>query len=254
MTKEGRASQVKTRFRGRGLGLPYKFIASHRGRVKVGSDDTGNTLADFRAAINAGAAMIELDVRRLADGGLVVCHDDSIDGKEVGKMTTDELKSLSPPGLMLDTCLEELRGQVLLNLELKVPGIESDAIEAIKNREWRLNDIVLTSFGQDVVKAIRAVSDEVMVGLLIDREADYPNFFDDFLLRNDADFLAPEERLLTPKRLDQAEKERVPLVPWTVNDKKQLEMLLGHPAVAGVITDNVELALGVKRLMGRRSA
>ena len=85
------------RLRGRGLGLPRGFVASHRGRVKASLDKAGNTLDDFDAAIDAGASMIELDVRKLVDGKLIVCHDDKIGGKEVAKTTLDYLELLSVP-------------------------------------------------------------------------------------------------------------------------------------------------------------
>ena len=237
------------RLRRRGLGLPCSFVASHRGRVKASLGNAGNTLEDFDRAINAGASMIELDVRKLADGNLIVCHDEKIGGKDVAKTTLDDLKSLSVPALTLDRCLEHLQGKIRLDLELKVQGIERDVIDALKNREWRLNDIVLTSFHKDFVKAARAVSSEVTVGLLVERENDYLQLLDCFLLENEADFLAPDERFLTQKYLSLAEHGRVPLVPWTVNDKERLQMFLGHAAVAGVITDNVELALSVKTLL-----
>jgi glycerophosphoryl diester phosphodiesterase len=196
--------------------------------------------------------MIELDVRKLVDGKLIVCHDDKIGGKEVAKTTLDDLESLSVPVLTLDRCLEHLQGKIRLDLELKVRGIEGDVISALKNRDWRLNDIVLTSFDKDFVKAARAGSSEVTVGLLVERKDDWEDYLkllDDFLLENEADFLAPEESFLTQKHLIRAEDKRVPLVPWTVNDEKRLRMFLGHAAVAGVITDNVELALSVKTLL-----
>jgi glycerophosphoryl diester phosphodiesterase len=87
------------------------------------------------------------------------------------------------------------------------------------------------------------------VGLLVERKDDYLRLLENFLLENKADFLAPEESFLTPEDLNRAEHDRVPLVPWTVNDEKRLRMFLGHAAVAGVITDNVELALSVKALL-----
>jgi glycerophosphoryl diester phosphodiesterase len=237
------------RLRGRGLELPRSFVASHRGRVKASLGKAGNTLDDFDRAINAGASMIELDVRKLADGNLIVCHDDKIDGTVVAMTTLDDLKSLSVPVLTLDRCLEHLRGRIRLDLELKVQGIEGDVIGALENRKWRLNDIVLTSFDTDFVKAVRAVPSEVTVGLLVERKDDYLRLLENFLLENKADFLAPEESFLTPEDLNRAEHDRVPLVPWTVNDEKRLRMFLGHAAVAGVITDNVELALSVKALL-----
>ena len=193
--------------------------------------------------------MIELDVRKLADGNLIVQPDDEkIGGKDVAKTTLDDLESLSVPALTLDRCLEHLWERIRLDLELKVQGIEGDVIGALENREWRLNDIVLTSFDKDFVKAVRAVSSEVTVGVLVQCRKDYEQLWGDFV-ENAADFLAPEESFLTEWDLILAEHDRVQLVPWTVNDKERLQMFLRHAAVAGVITDNVELALSVKALL-----
>jgi glycerophosphoryl diester phosphodiesterase len=205
-------------------------------------------LADFDAAIDAGASVLELDVRKLAGGELIVWHDDTIAGQDVAKTTLDDLKLRSVDVLTLDRCLRHLVNRVRLDLELKVPDIERDVIDALTNCQWRLNDIVLTSFDEGVAKAARAVSSEVRVGLLVEREADYLKLFDSFLL-TEADFLAPEQSWLTRDHLIRAERARVPLVPWTVNDETRLHMFLGHAAVAGIITDNVALALSVKRLM-----
>lgn len=190
--------------------------------------------------------MIELDVRKLKDGKLIICHDDTIGGKEVRKTTLDYLESLSLPALTLDRCLEHLRGKIYLDLELKVPGIEGGVIYALKTRGWRLSDIVLTSFDKGLVKAARAVSSEVRVGLLVEDRKEYLRLFQNPLLNIEADFLAPEESFLNREELFRAEHDHVPLVPWTVNDKERLQMFLGHAAVAGVITDNVELALSLR--------
>ena len=60
------------------------------------------------------------------------------------------------------------------------------------------------------------------------------------------DFLAPEESVLDKDALDRAAEQRVPLVPWPVNDPTRLQFLLKHDIVAGVITDKVALAVDVK--------
>lgn len=59
-----------------------------------------NTLSAFRAAIDAGADMCELDVQLTRDGSVVVIHDDSVerttDGDgEVAELTLEELKRLT---------------------------------------------------------------------------------------------------------------------------------------------------------------
>ncbi|HMD03800.1 MAG TPA: glycerophosphodiester phosphodiesterase family protein, partial [Candidatus Binatus sp.] len=58
-----------------------------------------NTLSGFRAAIDAGADMCELDVQLTRDGAVVVIHDETVDrttdGKgEVAALTLEEIRRL----------------------------------------------------------------------------------------------------------------------------------------------------------------
>ncbi len=71
-------------------------VISHRGEHLQHPE---NTLPAFRAAIEAGADFIEVDVRSTVDGRLVLMHDGSVDRctnghGEVGKMTFEEIRKL----------------------------------------------------------------------------------------------------------------------------------------------------------------
>jgi len=71
-------------------------VISHRGEHLHHPE---NTLPAFRAAIDAGADFIEVDVRTTADGRLVLMHDGGVDRctnghGEVAKMTFDEIRKL----------------------------------------------------------------------------------------------------------------------------------------------------------------
>src|SRR5512140_3219428 len=71
-------------------------VTAHRG---FSGENPENTLASFRAAIAAGADMVELDVHLTRDNELVVIHDDTLerttDGKgNVADKTLAELKAL----------------------------------------------------------------------------------------------------------------------------------------------------------------
>jgi glycerophosphoryl diester phosphodiesterase len=80
---------------GEGIGpLPRRGVAAHRGGALSRPE---NTLAAFREAARIGAHQIELDVRRSADGELVVIHDESVDRTTDGR------------GAVADLTLAELR-------------------------------------------------------------------------------------------------------------------------------------------------
>lgn len=80
--------------------FPYKHkiaIAAHRGDKNHVPE---NTIAAFRAAIDKGADMLELDVHMTADGEIIVMHDPTVDrttngtGK-ISELTLAEIRALS---------------------------------------------------------------------------------------------------------------------------------------------------------------
>ncbi len=76
--------------------LPERGLCAHRGAMGTHPE---NTLAAFRAAVDAGAHMIEFDVQLTKDNKMVVIHDGTVDrttdgtGK-VSELTFDEIRNL----------------------------------------------------------------------------------------------------------------------------------------------------------------
>jgi len=76
--------------------LPTKGLCAHRGAMDTHPE---NTLPAFRAAIDAGAQMIEFDVWLTSDGQMVVIHDETVnrttDGSgKIADLKLDEIKKL----------------------------------------------------------------------------------------------------------------------------------------------------------------
>lgn len=61
------------------------LVIAHRG---ASAYEHENSLAAFRAAVQLGADGIELDIHDTADGGLVVHHDPSLDGRPIRELTS----------------------------------------------------------------------------------------------------------------------------------------------------------------------
>jgi len=68
--------------------LPEKGLCAHRGAMGTHPE---NTLAAFRAAVEAGAHMIEFDVQLTKDNKLVVIHDGTVDRTTNGTGKVSEL-------------------------------------------------------------------------------------------------------------------------------------------------------------------
>lgn len=182
------------------------LVVAHRGASSVAPE---NTLEAFDKAIELGADLVELDVRRSPEGALVIAHD-----------------PLPAPGApTLEQVVDLCAGRIALDVELKEPGLEEDVLRVAADV-----DFVVTSFLADVVVATKQLRPDVRTGLLLQTvpAADVP-----------VDFLAPHYSLL----------EQVPgdgLVVWTVNDEALLEQLFADPRVAAVVTDDLALALAVR--------
>ena len=66
--------------------LPRRFVVAHRGDRSRAPD---NSLAALELAVKAGADMVEVDVRRTADGVCVLCHDDIVSRLSAGACGPD---------------------------------------------------------------------------------------------------------------------------------------------------------------------
>jgi len=155
----------------------WEWVA-HRG---ASSEAPENTLAALCLAAQQGASWVECDVQLTSNGEAVIIHDDSIErvSGQVGKvadMTTDTLCALDVGSHFsehfagegvprLSEYLEEVkRLGVSLHLELKTSSRQAKQLIPVVLKEvarmWpEKPPIVYSSFCEDALVALRAVSD-----------------------------------------------------------------------------------------------
>lgn len=116
------------------------LIIAHRG----GSPGVPeNSAAAFAAARATGVDMLECDVRRSADGVLILIHDGTvrIAGRRllVGDTQLAELREAVPSLLTLDEFLERFGSDALLNVDIKGMGYEAEVVDALRRHgvTWR---------------------------------------------------------------------------------------------------------------------
>ena len=207
------------------------LVAAHRGASTLARE---NSLEAFAKAIELGADMVEFDVRRTADGHLVAFHDERAAGRPLGELTLASLAAAlgaAPP--RLDEVVELCAGRIGLDVELKERGTEAEALDAVAGR-FGPDELVVTSFLDDVVAAVARLRPDVRAGLLL-RPGDEPR-------PGPGGFLAPHVELLESGRLGEA----AGLYVWTVNDPERLRRCFADPRVAAVITDDPALALAIR--------
>ena len=201
-------------------------IVAHRG---ASAEAPENTLAAFAKAIEVGADMIEFDVRRAVDGALLISHDPIrpwLDLPDVFDLPS------------LEDTLRLTQGRIQLDVELKEPGCERDAIELLL-RYCSLDDFCITSFLASTLHATRAINPDIRTGLVF---AGWNEGVRAACLSPDADFLVAHYRLL-----DEARQIGKPLFVWTVDDPALTRALFERPLVEAIVTNNPRQALALRK-------
>jgi glycerophosphoryl diester phosphodiesterase len=147
------------------------LVFAHRGASRRAPE---NTLAAFRLARAGGADGVELDVRRTADGELVVHHDPDVSG--FGLLVEHpfaRLRAARPGVPTLVEALDACAGMIV-NVEIKCLPWEPDAddekrsvlhsvLDVLRARD---DDVVVSSFELGAVDACRAAAPELATAWL----------------------------------------------------------------------------------------
>src|SRR5438874_482554 len=97
------------------------LLLGHRGARGRKYSVRENTIAAFDLALQHGCDGFEFDVRLTADNCAVVCHDAKFAGITIAKSDAARLRGLP----LLETVLERYARNAFLDIEIKVPGLES---------------------------------------------------------------------------------------------------------------------------------
>lgn len=148
--------------------IGHPRILGHRGASAIARE---NTISAFDLAREQGADGVELDVRRSADGALVLLHDAQLeDGRAVIETETADLPDWMPT---LDAALDACSG-LFVNVETKcLPGEPDfdrwpEVVEAVleRLRGRTVVDLLLSSFHWPAMDHARSLGTEVPTALL----------------------------------------------------------------------------------------
>jgi len=227
-------------------------VLGHRGAPALARE---NTIAAFVGAARLGADGVELDVRRTADGALVVHHDPAIAGVgAIAELTVADLPDEVP---LLDAALDACFGLVV-NIEIKNSPIEPDydpvehaaaevaALLAERRRPDRPPDqVVVSAFTLATIDALKTAEPTLPTGWITLSSLDQAWALAT-AVEHGHDAIHPQEQAVTRELVDQAQAEGIAVRAWTVDDPDRMREL-DEFGVDAIITNDVALALSVLR-------
>ncbi len=213
----------------------------------------GNTLESLGRVRASGVDGVEFDVRRCADGALVLHHDAVVEGLgPIARLARDQL----PPNVpLLDEALEACEGLVI-NIEVKNLPIDpdpdpteqlaADVAEMVSERGLE-RTVIVSSFTRSALDAVRARNGRILTAQLTLPSWDQAALLEHASARGHS-ALHPHRKGVTPRLVEESHARNVWIVPWAVDAADDLARIAGL-GVDGLITDDPVLAAGV---LGRR--
>jgi glycerophosphoryl diester phosphodiesterase len=217
------------------------LIAAHRGASRAAPE---NSLAAVERAIEFGADMIEIDVRRTSDGVLIAHHDPSVGDEHIGDLSYEavtDAKGDAPA--TVEGIVRLAAGRTWLDIELKEEGYEREVIDLL-DQHVDQHEFIVTSFLEPAITA--AKHHGVRTGFLC-KAPIAPDELFAAVERCGADVLAPHVELADEAVLQGAAERNLPVLVWTVNESDEMQRCLIDPRIAGVITDEPDVAVAVRQ-------
>ena len=207
----------------------HPLLLGHRG-ARASAHVAENTVASFDLALQHGCDGFEFDVRLTGCGRALVCHDPTVGGITVAKAQSHQLRELP----VFQDVLARYANRAFLNIELKVPGLASQLLTALKQHPPE-RGYVVSSFLPDVLTDLRSRSGEVTLGLLCEERKQLKRW-----RALPVDYVIPHQLLTTKELAKELVDAGKQVIVWTVNDKPSM-LRLAEWGVNGIISDDTEL-------------
>lgn len=225
------------------------LVIGHRGASAAFPE---NTLAAFRGAADAGADWVELDVRRTADGALVVHHDPVADGAViVGTARADLPERIPTLAAALALCVAVDLG---VNVEIKSDPDEPDfdpdyaVVDAVLallagDDVPRGSRLLVTSFDPACVGRVRALAPDIPTGQLAFDLSDRDGILERAAAAGHVS-VNPWDPFVDAALVEAAHGLGLAVYPWTVDAPERMAELLAL-GVDGIITNVPDVLRGL---------
>jgi len=205
------------------------LLLGHRG-ARASRSVAENTLASFALALEHGCDGFEFDVRLSGSGRAVISHDDKVQGLTLSQTTRDAQLSLP----ILGQVLEAFAQRAFLDIELKVPGLESELVLSLEKHPPE-RGYVVSSFLPSVLASLHALNKAIPLGILCERGRQLKRWRD-----LPVNYVMPHHSLITKQLVEELRSAEKTIFAWTV-DEKDAMLRFWEWGVHGIISDDTQL-------------
>lgn len=210
------------------------LLLGHRGARSSSLPE--NTLPCFELALAHGCDGFEFDVQLAGCGCAVICHDAQVRGKVIAEVY--ETRQLELP--VLQDVLRAFSGRAFLDIELKVPGLSSELLVALREHPPERGYLV-SSFLTEVLLDVNARNDSIPLGFICDKQKQLERWRD-----LPVQYVIPQYSLISTQLVEQLHAAQKLVFAWTVNDPRTMQQL-AEWRVDGIISDATELLVKTLR-------
>ena len=213
------------------------LLLGHRGdRLR----ERENTIAAFDRALENGCDGFEFDVRLTLDAQAIVFHDEKIRGRSIASSPFSELAALDHACAaghrvcLLEDVIARYASSAFLDIELKVPGLESKVIELVKRYRWK-SGYVVSSFLPGVLESLAERDRHLPLGFIVQSRHLLPHW-----RKSPAQYLISNYRLVSADLIEACHDADRKILVWTVNQPSSMRRL-ADLGVDGIISDDTKL-------------
>jgi glycerophosphoryl diester phosphodiesterase len=210
------------------------LLLGHRG-ARAFRHIPENTLPSFELCLQHGCDGFEFDVRLSGDGQAVICHDE--------RAARLKIESTSSKTLRLPTLkqvLEQFASLAFLDIELKVPGLERQALSDLGKHPPQ-KGYVISSFLPMLLTTIHDLDPSVPLGYLCETHGQLRRW-----RQFPAEWIVPRCDLVRPELIHQIHDAGKKAMIWTVNRVDSMKEF-AEWGVDAIISDQTQLLVSSVR-------
>ena len=225
-------------------------ITAHRGALRTHPE---NTLIAMQKAIEIGADFSELDVQETSDGVLVLYHDknlkkttgvdigiweisyDSISKLEAGAWFDPKFKGEPIP--KLEDIMDEVKGKMKLNIEIKMNGhqkqLTEKVVQLVEDKKY-ISNCILTSFDLDAIDKVEKLNKNIKTGYILREIPENRDIFN-----SGVDLISAHKTMVNDAFIKKAHKHNLEVHVWIVNEPEEMKKFI-QLGVDNIVTDYPE--------------